>query len=70
MMQPGRDQRARWRSRNSSAPSSAPITTSPAGAEAAVDLHHDAAAQPLAHQGLVGFGEADFPGRTCVLDRG
>ena len=31
------------------------------GAEAAVDLHHDAAAQPLAHQRLVGFGKADFP---------
>ena len=31
------------------------------GAEAAVDLDHDAAAQPLAHQRLVGFGKADFP---------
>ena len=40
------------------------------GAEAAVDLHHDAAAQPLAHQRLVGFGKADFPRRACVLDRG
>ena len=40
------------------------------GAEAAVDLHHDAAAQPLAHQGLVGFGKPDFPRRTRVLDRG
>ena len=40
------------------------------GAEAAVDLDHDAAAQPLAHQRLVGFGKADFPRRTGVLDRG
>jgi len=40
------------------------------GAEAAVDLDHDPAAQPLAHQGLVGFGEADFPGTAGVLDRG
>ena len=31
------------------------------GAEAAVDLDHDAAAQPLAHQRLVGFGKPDFP---------
>ena len=41
-----------------------------AGAEAAVDLHHDAAAQPLAHQRLVGFGEPDLPGAAGVLDRG
>ena len=40
------------------------------GAEAAVDLDHDAAAQPLAHQRLVGFGKADFPRRTRMLDRG
>ena len=32
-----------------------------AGAETAVDLHDDAAAQPLAHQRLVGFGKPDFP---------
>ena len=41
-----------------------------AGAEAAIDLDHDAAAQPLAHQRLVGFGEADFPWAAGVLDRG
>src|SRR6266516_2014428 len=29
-----------------------------------------AAAEPLAHQGLVGFGKADFPGGAGVLDRG
>ena len=32
-----------------------------AGAEAAVDLHRDAAAQPLAHQRLVRLGDADLP---------
>ena len=41
-----------------------------AGAETAVDLHDDAAAQPLAHQRLVGFGKADFPGDAGMLDRG
>ncbi len=40
------------------------------GAEAAVDLHRDAAAQPLAHQRLVGFGKPDLPGRAGMLDRG
>jgi hypothetical protein len=29
--------------------------------EAAVDLNDDAAAEPLAHQRLVGFGKADLP---------
>ena len=48
---------------NSSAPKSAPITTSRPVREAAIDLHHDAAAQPLAHQRLVGFGQTDFPWR-------
>ncbi len=33
-----------------------------AGAEAAIDLHHDAAAQPLAHQRLVSLGKTDLPG--------
>ena len=32
-----------------------------AGADAAVDLHGDAAAQPVGDQRLVGFGEADLP---------
>jgi hypothetical protein len=41
-----------------------------AGAQAAVDLHRDAAAQPVEHQRLVGFGQADFPGRAGMLDRG
>ena len=41
-----------------------------AGAQAAIDLHRDAAAQPVQHQRLVGFGEADLPGRAGMLDRG
>ena len=41
-----------------------------AGAEAAVDLDHDAAAQPLAHQRLVGFGKADLPRGARMLERG
>ena len=35
-----------------------------AGPEAAIDLHRDAAAQPIAHQGLLRLGEADLPGRA------
>ena len=31
------------------------------GADAAVDLHGDAPAQPVGHQRLVGFGEPDLP---------
>ena len=54
---------------NSSAPSSAPTTVT-AGADAAVDLHRDAAAQPVGDQRLVGLGQADLPGRAGVLDRG
>ena len=41
-----------------------------AGADAAVDLHGDAAAQPVGDQRLVRLGEADLPGRAGVLDRG
>ena len=41
-----------------------------AGADAAVDLHRDAAAQPVGDQRLVGFGEADFPRAAGMLDRG
>ena len=41
-----------------------------AGANAAVDLHGDAAAQAVGDQRLVGLGEADFPRATGVLDRG
>ena len=41
-----------------------------AGAQAAVDLHGDAPAQAVQHQGLVRLGEADLPGRAGMLDRG
>jgi hypothetical protein len=41
-----------------------------AGAQAAVDLHRDARAQTVQHQRLVGLGEADFPRRAGMLDRG
>ena len=41
-----------------------------AGADAAVDLHGDAAAQPVGDQRLVGLGEPDLPRRAGVLDRG
>ena len=37
-------------------------------AQAAVDLHGDARAQPVEHQRLMRFGEPDLPGRTRVLD--
>ena len=40
------------------------------GADAAVDLHGDAPAQPVDHQRLVGLGQADLPWATGVLDRG
>jgi hypothetical protein len=39
------------------------------GLDLAVDLHADAAAQAVEHQGLLGFGEAELPRRTGVLDR-
>ena len=55
---------------NSSAPSSAPITTSRPGAQPAVDLHGDAAAQPVGHQRLVRLGKSDFPRRAGMLERG
>ncbi len=41
-----------------------------ARAQAAVDLHGDAAAQPVGHQRLVRLGKADFPRATGVLERG
>ena len=39
------------------------------GANHAVGLHDDAAAQIVLHQHLVRFGQAQFPGRAGVLDR-
>ena len=41
-----------------------------AGAQTAIDLHRDAAAQAVQHQGLLGLGEADFPGRAGMGQRG
>ena len=41
-----------------------------AGADAAVDLHRDAPAQPVGDQRLVRFGKPDLPGRAGMLDRG
>ena len=53
---------------NSSAPSSAPITTS-RPVQPAIDLHGDAAAQIVQHQRLLRFGQTDFPRRAGMLDR-
>jgi hypothetical protein len=41
-----------------------------AGANAAVDLYCNAAAQPIGDQRLMGFGKPDFPWRSGMLDRG
>ena len=41
-----------------------------AGAQAAVDLHRDAAAQAVQHQRLLRLGETDFPRRAGMLERG
>ena len=40
------------------------------GAQAAVHLDRDTAAQPVEHQGLMSFGESDFPWRARMLDGG
>ena len=40
------------------------------GADAAVGLDRDAAAQVVEQQGLLGLGQADLPGRACVGQRG
>ena len=41
-----------------------------AGAHAAVGAQHDAGAQVVAHEHLLRFGDAEFPRRAGVLDRG
>ena len=41
-----------------------------AGLQLAVGLDDDAAAQVVQQQGLVGFGQAEFPGHAGVLDGG
>ncbi|MNE12389.1 hypothetical protein D3C80_1051870 [compost metagenome] len=41
-----------------------------AGLQAAIHLQSDARAKAVQHQGLLGFGKADFPWGTSVLQRG
>ena len=41
-----------------------------AGLQLAVDLHHDAVAQPVEQQRLLGLGQAQLPGGAGVLERG
>ena len=41
-----------------------------AGAQAAIGLNSDTAAQAVQHQGLLGLGQADFPRRTRMGQRG
>jgi hypothetical protein len=57
---PGRDQGRGGKAEFVGAQQCADHDVTP-GAEAAIDLHHDAAAQAFAHQRLVGFGKPDFP---------
>ena len=59
-----RDQRRRCEKPNSSAPSSAAMTTSRPVRMPAVGLHDDAAAQVVHDQHLLRFGEAELP-RAC-----
>ncbi len=40
----------------------------PAGLELPVDLHHDAVAEPVAHQGLLGLRQAQLPRHAGVLE--
>ena len=40
------------------------------GAQTAIDLHGNAAAQAICHQGLMGFSKTNFPRRARMLDRG
>ena len=42
----------------------------PPGFQLAVDLHDDAVAEPVHHQDLLRFGEAELPRDAAVLDRG
>ena len=41
-----------------------------AGLDLAVDLHDDAVAQPVEHQGLLGLGQAELPRAAGVLEAG
>ena len=42
----------------------------PPGAQAAIHLHHNPPAQPVQHQGLLGFRQPDFPRRPGMGQRG
>ena len=55
---------------NSSAPSSAAMIDVAARLELPVHLHHDAVAQAVEDEGLLGLGQAELPGDPGVLDRG
>ena len=54
---------------NSSAPSSAPTTTSRPVRRPPSTCTRDARPQAVQHQRLMGFGQADLPRRARVLDR-
>ena len=69
MMQPGDDQRRGGEAELVGPEQGADDHVAP-GAHAAVDLHRDAPAQAVEHQGLVGLGQADLPGGAGVLDGG
>ena len=67
-MQPS-DTRAEVPKPNRSAPEQRADHDVAAGLHLAVDLDEDPVAQPVEHQRLLGFGQADFPGGAGVLDR-
>ncbi len=68
MMQPAVT-RAAVATPHSSAPSRAAMARSRPVSDLPVGLHHYAAAQFVAHQRLVRFGQAQFPGQAGVADR-
>jgi len=45
-------------------------STPEVGPEVAVGLHRDPPPQAVAHQGLMGLGQADLPGGAGVVDGG
>ena len=42
----------------------------PSGFELSVGFHYNPAAEVIQDEGLVGFGESEFPGESGVFDRG
>ena len=69
MMQPGGDQRRGGEAELVGAEQRADGDVAP-GADAAVDLHRDAAAQVVEEQRLLGLGEADLPRAAGMGERG